>query len=487
MDIRFVPIALLLPLLACLPCRAGNIVVTPAEDTNAILRNPDMGWVVYDSFPMDNLPATNEFPEADAAGIMFSWRDVEPREGVYDFSKVDAACDHWRQRGKSIQLRMSADSLIWRPPAGEGPPGYVVDRLSPAEKQTRQMGRIRYVVLDARNSFYRARLKSFLRAVARHFDQRRPVSLIDLRGFGAWGEWHSGFRYPNLEARRAGLKDILDTWSESLPRETLALSFSYDPDGPAEYYAGPYDKLDPAFTTNYGAFLRFSAFDVALAKPSITFRRDGCGGAVHSNERKLNDEAFRVYHRAPMFSEFLGGYTGMMKAGSNWVTWAVEDALSLHPNYINLIGWQGPDARKFADERPDLIARGLREMGYRLVPTRIEYPQEITDGVKFKIEADWVNRGVGRPLRDYRIEYRLLDTSGATVAKSVPVILQTSQWLKGSTFTVGNDVRFKNAPPGDYQLAFVLRDPLSGRAVALPLSNGNPNGEYRIGRIKVRQ
>ena len=69
------------------------------------------------------------------------------------------------------------------PARGRGAAGYVVDRLSPAEKQTRQMGRIRYVVLDARNSFYRARLKSFLRAVARHFDQRRPVSLIDLRGF----------------------------------------------------------------------------------------------------------------------------------------------------------------------------------------------------------------------------------------------------------------------------------------------------------------
>src|SRR5205823_3516494 len=146
---------------------------------------------------------------------------------------------------------------------------------------------------------------------------------------------------------------------------------------------GPHDRFEPALTTNYSAYLEFSAFDYALTKANITLRRDGCGGAVHSNERKLNQEAFFTFHRAPMFGEFLGAYSSVKKGGSNWVSWMVEDALSLHPNCLNFIGWQCADARAFAHERPDLIAQGLRQMGYRFVPKEIEYPRTIINGSRF--------------------------------------------------------------------------------------------------------
>src|SRR5262245_4974455 len=74
------------------------ISVTPQEDTNAALHNPGMGWVIYENFPVDPDPhgsstmltlPDDDFPEADAIAIMFSWQDVETTEGAYDFSKVD--------------------------------------------------------------------------------------------------------------------------------------------------------------------------------------------------------------------------------------------------------------------------------------------------------------------------------------------------------------------------------------------------------------
>lgn len=472
-------------------------VVFPAEDTNAVLHNPDMGWVLYENYPLDpdphgsstllTLPG-DDFPEADAVALMFSWQDVETREGVYDFSKVDAAYDYWQKRGKALQLRLSTESLMYwahrTPPTGKGVPDYVLAHLGATERQTRTMDGAAYEVVDARNAFYRKRLAAFLRAVAQHFDARRPVALIDLRGFGAWGEWHSGFRYPDPQARRTALTSVLDVWSAAFPHNVLALSCSYDPDSPKAFYAGPYDHLDPAFTTNHNEFLNFSAFDYALTKTNITFRRDGCGGAVHSNERQLNEAAFRTCHRAPMMSEFLGGYGAVKKGGTNWVNWMVEDALSLHPNYVNLLGWQGADARDFARERPDLIARGLRVMGYRLVPTRVSYPQSVTNGQAFEVDFDWVNRGVGRALRDYELQFLLVSRSGEEAA-SVPVSLPTSQWLAATTYTVRAVARFPDLPPGDYVLAFTLRDPASLRAIALPLRELGSRPIHRLGPIHL--
>jgi hypothetical protein len=476
----------------------STALVTPAEDTNAVLHNPDMGWVLYENYPLDQDPhgsstmltlPDDDFPEVDSVALMFSWQDIEPREGIYDFSKVDHAYDYWRKRAKAIQLRLSTESLIsWEkrnPPTGKGVPDYVLDKLDASEKQSRKMDAESYTVVDARNPFYREKLSAFLRAVNQHFTGARPVTLIDLRGFGAWGEWHSGFKYPNLESRRTALKGVLDIWSAAFEQQMLALSYSYDPDGPKELYAGPNDRFDPTFTTNYTDFLRFSAFDYALTKTNITFRRDGCGGAVHSNERKLNNQAFLTFDRAPMFGEFLGAYSFVKNGGSNWVSWMIEDALSLHPNYLNLIGWQGADARSFARERPDLIAHGLRHMGYRLVPTQIEYPKTITNGVPFQVRSEWVNRGVGRALRDYQMELFLVQTN--QVANSGPYTLPTSRWFKGQTYSAAQVLKLPNVPSGDYELAFVLRNPATQRSIALPLKNGSAHSTYPIGHVRATE
>ena len=113
----------------------GVAVVYLPEDTNAVLHNPDMGWVLYENFPLDPDPhgsstmltlPEDDFPGVDSVALMFSWQDVETNQDTYDFSRVDRAYDYWHSRGKAIQLRMSAESLMFwenrsRPP-GRGLP-----------------------------------------------------------------------------------------------------------------------------------------------------------------------------------------------------------------------------------------------------------------------------------------------------------------------------------------------------------------------------
>ena len=151
-----------------------------------------------------------------------------------------------------------------------------------------------YIVLDARDSYYLDRLDKFLSAVAQHYNRERPVTLIDLRGFGVWGEWHSGFRYSSVEDRRAALKGVIDCYSRAFPKNWLAMSYSYDPDGPKELYAGPYNHYDEQFTKSFDDYVRYSAFDHALTKLNITFRRDGCGGALHCRSCRCSEQCPRA-------------------------------------------------------------------------------------------------------------------------------------------------------------------------------------------------
>jgi hypothetical protein len=474
------------------------MTVFPAQDPTKILHNPDMGWVLYENYPIDQDPAgsgtmstlpSEDFPGVDAVALMFSWADVEKQQNVYDFSKIDAAYDYWTRRGKQILLRMSTESLIWwdthNPPAGQGAPNYVLDRMPANQKQVRTMAGTPYTVVDARNPFYLARLDAFLEKVAQHFTGKRPVGLIDLRGFGAWGEWHSGFQFKTLADRRAALKAIIDVYSRCFPQHYLALSYSHDPDGPPEYFAGPTNHLDENYTNNFDDYLRYSAFDYALTKPNITFRRDGAGGAVSSNERKLNNEAFFTLKKGPMMSEFVDGYSRAKKGGPGWISWMLDDALSLHPNYINLLGWQASDALAFIKDRPDLVVKGLLNMGYRLTPLWVKYPRAIRPGDRLPLHMQWINLGVGRAMQDFQLKVMLIDDGNNTVMSASAGTLRTSQWVKGQFYLVDPEVRPGFVPPGAYTLCIALIDPDTGSPIALPLRADGPAGAYRIGPITV--
>jgi hypothetical protein len=485
------------PLAAADPSSIGRQITTPKELPDTVLHNPDMGWVLYENYPLDQDPhgsstllslPNDKFAGVDSVAIMFSWQDVEKSLDKYDFSKVDFAYDYWARRGKAIQLRLSTETLLWwtnkKPPAGTGVPDYVLQKLSANEKQTRELDAVSYVVPDARNTYYRERLVKFLRAVNEHFSERRPVTLIDLRGFGVWGEWHSGFKHATLDQRRDALKGIIDIWCRALPKHRLALSYSYDPDGPKRVYEGTTEKFDQRSTEHYPEYLSYSAFDYALTKENITYRRDGCGGAVHSNERKLNEEAFRLW-RGPMFSEFMNGYIESKAGGAKWLEWKINDALSLHPNYISLLGWQGADSLAFIKERADLFNSALTRMGYRLVPTRIDYPASIAAGKPFKIDTRWMNRGVGRALRDYELRFSLVSPDGHLAASTSGGLIQTSKWAAAEEHNVTANGVFKNVPARSYGFAIGLYDEKSRREIGLPIKNVGPSGVYRIGDIQV--
>jgi len=222
-----------------------------------------------------------------------------------------------------------------------------------------------------------------------------------------------------------------------------------------------------------------------MTRPNITLRRDGVGGAVHSNERKLCDQAFATRAKGPIMCEFAGGYAESKAGDVGWIPFKINDALSLHPNYINLLGYESGDALAFMRERRALFERGLREMGYRLLPTKILYPDTISAGKTFTIESTWVNRAVGRAMRDFHLIVRLLRDDGSVAAEADAGALPTGKWIKSETYAVRTKVSFNSVAAGNYVLAIALRDPRDGGPISLPLCDGDRAGGYRIAVVAV--
>lgn len=497
--VTFVP-ALLLA--ATMVLSADEQTVAPREDPDVVLHNPDMGWVLYENYPLDPRPngagtmniLTNEtFAECDVVAVMFAWSDVEKAEGVFDWSRVDAAWDHWQRLGKTIHMRISTEPLFgWshvKPAGGLGVPDWLLARIPDAQKKRRADGAMFGWHVDARNVDYQERLRIFLREANAHFSGPRAPTLVDLRGFGRWGEWHTGYPYASLDDRRAALRIVLEIWSTSFPERMLALSYSHDPDGPKDLYAGPSNRLDPAFTANFEDYLRYSAFDLALQHDNISFRRDGAGGAVFSNQRKLCEHLYRDLRRAPLASEFVSGYAQAKKGDAGWIKWLVSDALSLHPNYIGLLGYSGCDALAFMQERPDLVARGLRGMGYRLMPVQVSFPSVLQAGEACHFNMTWVNRAAGRALRDYHLLVRLVNEDGTAIASADAGAVPTSRWLQGETNACLVDVNFGrfDGTGTRARMQVGLRDAGTGRMIGLPVAGRTADGFADLGTVRLHR
>jgi hypothetical protein len=136
-------------------------------------------------------------------------------------------------------------------------------------------------------------------------------------------------------------------------------------------------------------------------------------------------------------------------------------------------------------ERPDLIARGLCTMGYRLVPTKIQLPATIRAGEPFHFVSEWTNRAVGRAMRDYTLRLTLTDATGHVIATTDAGPTGCDRWIQGQTYPLTQDVTFRDVRPGQYDLRLSLIDPRTNRPIALSLKDGDAEKRYQVTTITI--
>src|SRR5207245_8617817 len=92
------------------PPRGSTVTVQPTE-IDDILYNPGMGFADFHlGFGKPPLPPS-QHPRPTVAYFRWSWADLEPAEGQYDFVLVDSVIAQAKARGETLAFRMmTADS-----------------------------------------------------------------------------------------------------------------------------------------------------------------------------------------------------------------------------------------------------------------------------------------------------------------------------------------------------------------------------------------
>lgn len=442
-------------------------------DNGKIIHNKQMGWVIH-SYVVESERDYNDVDDiyniCDNVALLYMWNKLEPKEGEFYFDELDKAIRKCIENNKFIHLRISTDPMIYN--GSNGVPDWVFENYD-IKFQTRTDYGVEMKYPDYLNPIYLEKMSNFLKVMANRYGHIEQILQIDLRGYGEWGEWHSGYMHSNRAEHNEALRKIIKVWCDAF-KETkipLAISSTYEwrADLPLVLHA----------PKSFEEYKYFQGFDYALKFDNVTFRRDGVGGAVRKFDMQLMEE-YHFNGKHPMTAEYFIAY---LRSKENidgvrgyHIEDAIEEALQLHPNYM-MLPW---DSVAFYNERQDLVKYGLKRMGFRLIPEIIEI-DEVNPNSYISIRQKWVNNAVGKLCGMHKLIIKLIDENGNSTS-TLDETFETYKILNERPYNITTNVSTMNLT-GNVSLYIGIVDE-DGRFINLPLDIKFEN-LYKVGEFQI--
>lgn len=457
-------------------------VVYP-EKTNEILDNPGMGWVVLEEPNYQghtDLGNSGNFPEASYISLSTAWAQVEKTEGVYDWSEIDRTIDYWKGQGKKVIMRLCTDTLQLGY-TRYGAPKYLFDKYNIPYTNRANWGE-QIKMPDITNPIYLEKLKAFLANMAAKFNDDDTVPIIELRGYGLWGEWHSGCDFADYDARYKALTNIIDLWHNAFSEnKVLVVCAAYEYDNTMTPYVATQDS--------YEQYLQVQAYNYALKYKNVTFRCDSGGGLIRydSNGRAVNDVR-RSGKEIPLLAEYGSSYGDAVagKTGFDNEESLNDILFKLSPNFCTVMGWVAPVFKQYLEKEYPTVEKGERLLGYRLNIEQASFPAAVAPGGKMTVSTAWTNSAMGRMWQDYNLSYYLLDDQGNAVSAVSDKDINFKQFVNGSVYHWSTDFKLADdVKEGTYRLAAALTDKEGTPAIRLGIAGNDGKLRYVLGTVKV--
>ncbi|MGA8183760.1 MAG: DUF4832 domain-containing protein, partial [Terriglobia bacterium] len=125
-----------------------------------------------------------------------------------------------------------------------------------------------------------------------------------------------------------------------------------------------------------------------------------------------------------------------------------------------------------------------KQMGYRFILRRLEYPKEVRPGAMMPVSMWFLNAGVAPVYREYVLAVELSSSEGSAVIKTSADV---RKWLPGDAVFDGTLFVPDALKPGEYHFRVGLLDPRTGLpAIQLAIEGRQPDGWYDLGTVEVQ-
>ena len=382
---------------------SGSVKYTFEPEKKSLVRNPMMGWVLYDDANDYVAKASSYWTALDGIAKKYAsvfywrsrWSELEPTEGHYAWEENEnfkALIQGALDRGLKLAFRIyvdGQDNIYNGTPdfvREAGAKGHASHRLWDPEGVDNNWT----PYLD--DPVFQAKFENFIKAFAKEFDDPSRVDFIDGYGLGWWGEGHHLECLDNANKARV-YKWVINLYGDNFHNVILA--------------------------TNCGSEIGLDVEKaVAIDAQGYIFRKDSAGSQWYSDSDVKDILSFfpqnpfiaeccywgapdESYH--PWNSDAL--YAGRIASWADYYKLACDDAIRVRANLFDLRENDG--ARGWISKAKDQVERFMINGGYRFTPVRIIAPAEAGSGKTFKIAHEWKNSGVGRcPNNNKRWNYK---------------------------------------------------------------------------------
>jgi hypothetical protein len=463
----------------------GETVVYYGKDNGAALSNPLMGWQCYGD--LEEIIQQGIPDVFDVGVIRCSWDKLEPAKDQYDFDLLDKAVNRLKQDGKTVYLRLYLmPDNVWKI---AGYPEWI--------KQEAGIGRFKHVHFDNLNgggpydfdhpdyssAVWQGLVSKFLKQVANHYKDGH-VDVIDSRAYGLYGEWDSNWgnywdddapEYPaNKTAVLSRIVDIYKDAFKDCQLTKIAINVSSE-------------KFATLAEAN--AYLREAALDRAF-EAGFAIRFDGVNTSYNPERHVMQTVLNKYFPSSPVFSETWYGW-GHPKYN---VEATYNSFMQIRSNSITY-GFSMNDYKKAFKYDPDFFVKGLKpnasgfQIGYRILPSYIEYDKQAKAGGEIRFSSRWQNTGAGVLYRHYPLKFSLIDASGKEVYTAVCEDFNITRLIKDETYEYNTSFPLPvELAPGTYKLRIALADKNNKNksTIKMPIGSvANDTVDYEIGSIRI--
>jgi len=301
---------------------------------------------------------------------------------------------------------------------------------------------------DSADPFYVKSWSAIVSEMGRRYDGHPDLNHVDISTVGYWGEGWGPYQ-PDWPVQQ----QLIDVYLHAFPRTALLMNF---------------DELQAlVYGTKHGAGWRLDCWG-DMGRPFKNFAHMLDLYPQQIARGKLQD----VWRTAPVALESCG-------VPESWKQWGfslkpiLDQALRWHASTINIKSSVIPAEWRSAFDQFQ------KQIGYRFVLKKMEYPARVKRGSMAQVNMWWFNAGVAPVYSDYLLALEIGDTIVALDA-------DIRQWLPGDSVYENTIPVPWELKPGKYRLRVALLDPQTRvPAIRLAITGRQSDGWYDLGDIAV--
>lgn len=406
---------------------SNKITLSLSDSDEEIYTNPGKGFLRYS---ISGTQSEDVLKYTSAGYARFSWAEIEPTEGAYNWQPIDDAIAYWQAQGKGFAFGViNANTASYTQYIT---PKWVFDAGAQYTQTTLSNGSIQYTPVW-NDSLFIQKVTNFVNALAERYDGNDSIEFIDIRSYGNYGEFHVG----NLNSTALSLDDRKKH---------------------VDIYANAFDETNLMMNVNKAADTGLIAKYAVLK--GVGLRNDGI-----ANNAAMAGLTLDAKYKTPVALEFASSYQTLKNNAANitsdnadrlWNERSYIKGFELSSaNYMDL-GQYNSDSDLFIEDNEEIIKDIADRMGYKFALKDIKISTEIKNGALCGVTTTWENTGVSYLYRDCYIALAVLDENGTELYRAWLDNTDAKTFAPNSVTECIDQFNIWNLNEGEYTLAIGL-------------------------------